>query len=368
MRKTLISIVALTALWPVQRPEAKELSAGGLEWLSTTYDFGVMKESDGKKTGEVKFINRGKEATIINAVRPSCGCTGASYNDGLIEPGDTATVSFTYNPVGRPGKFDKTVKIYTGVNNDLMTIRIMGTVIGTPATLDRDFPATIGDLRLSTLEEKAGDITYGSARHLFVRIYNQSENTIYPKIVDMPAAISGGITPEALPPGEVGTIGLYVNTRDTGDMGAMDYGVRIEVCDSDGVKQAEGTLHVGAVIVPDTSAMSVEDIDKAPYADVIPQLIDFSKEEIKNPKKCKFKFRILNDGGSPLEVLRVYSRDGSVKITRQPSKVKAGKNALVEGTVDTTAFGEGAWRLGVEVVTNDPLHPVRTVTIVGIKR
>ena len=37
----------------------------------------------------------------------------------------------------------------------------------------------------------------------------------------------------------------------------------------------------------------------------------------------------------------------------------------MEGVADTGSFPEGLFRIGVEVITDDPLHPARTVTIVG---
>ncbi len=334
----------------------------GIEWSATHYDFGTIREIDGPKTGAVTFVNKGKEATIINSVRPSCGCTGASYTDGLIEPGDTATVTFTYNPVGRPGRFEKTVKVYTGEANDLMTIRISGTVIGSDKTLERDFPAAVGSLRLSSLEEKAGDIKTGAARHMFVRLYNQSVDTLRPEVVNTHRALSVGVNPAAIPPGEVATLGLYVNSRDADCMGAVEYPVKIKVTEN-GNTSSE-TVNVTATIVPDTSGMSVEEIDNASFADVMPDLIDFSKES-GNKKLREFSFRVINDGKTPMQVLRVYSREKAVRIKRHPDRVKPGKNGLVKGVVDMGMLPGGPFRIVVEVVTDDPLHPLRTVTIVG---
>ncbi|MDE7495896.1 MAG: DUF1573 domain-containing protein, partial [Muribaculaceae bacterium] len=46
-----------------------------IEWLSTEYDFGTFPEAGGPRSGEVRFINRGKQPTMINNVRLTCGCT-----------------------------------------------------------------------------------------------------------------------------------------------------------------------------------------------------------------------------------------------------------------------------------------------------
>ena len=151
--------LAIAALLPLA-------ASAQLEWLATDYDFGTMKEIAGPKTGSVRFVNRGDKPVVINQVRPSCGCTGADYTEGQIAPGDTATVSFTYNPKGRPGRFEKTVKVYVGEDNERTAIKIRGTVIGAPETLQTSYPVEVGPLRLSQRILTAGDVRYGTARQI----------------------------------------------------------------------------------------------------------------------------------------------------------------------------------------------------------
>ena len=88
-------------------------SREGIEWLSTSYDFGTFKEAEGPQTGCVRMVNHGPDETVINRVKSTCGCTVAEYTDGIIAVGDTAEVRFTYDPAGRPGRFSKSIKVYT---------------------------------------------------------------------------------------------------------------------------------------------------------------------------------------------------------------------------------------------------------------
>lgn len=77
------------------------VARGEIVWLEKEYDFGLMKEEAGPKTGSVRLVNTGPEEAVITGARPSCGCTGVAYPDDPIAPGDTVKFSFTYNPLGR---------------------------------------------------------------------------------------------------------------------------------------------------------------------------------------------------------------------------------------------------------------------------
>ncbi len=65
------------------------VARGEIVWLEKEYDFGLMKEEAGPKTGSVRLVNTGPEEAVITGARPSCGCTGVAYPDDPIAPGDT---------------------------------------------------------------------------------------------------------------------------------------------------------------------------------------------------------------------------------------------------------------------------------------
>lgn len=334
-----------------------------VEWLSKEYNFGSFKEGNGKVTGSVRLVNHGPEATFINRVRPSCGCTGASYPTAMIEPGDTATISFTYNPEGRPGPFDKTVKVYMGPDNDLTVIRITGTVIGAASTLNTYFPIECGSLRLENTLIPVGEIKHGYSRHLFLNVYNQGEDTIVPTCKNISDALGVELTPRQLPPGEIGTLTFYLQTDKEPHYGPVDYPVVISPAEnsSDTV-----TVTVSSVIVLDTRTIPVEQLENAPQAFLLPEFVDLG--ESVGDENVEFEFSVLNEGKKPLEVNRVFCREKNLVITRVPSIIKEGQKGLIKGKLLSSGLPAGPFRLKVEVVTDDPLHPVRTGSVVGIKK
>lgn len=335
-----------------------------IEWLEKDYNYGAFRESEGPRLGRVRFVNKGAEAVCINDVRRSCGCTDVTYTEGMIAPGDTAVVSFTYNPKGRPGSFEKTVKVFIGKDNQLQVIKLSGTVIGSPTTLEYSYPKEAGPLRLESLAANTGELKKGSSRHIFINAYNQSMDTIVPSWICNDRALEVELTPRSIPPGEIATFGFYLKTSEEERMGPLEY--KIQLTADDGSTQKDiCEVTIGTIIVPDTQSMTAEEVDSGPRAYLLPEFIDFG--EFSGDKKVDFSFEILNDGKSTLDVMRVYSADNSVEIKEKPIKIKRQKKSRVKGVLDFSRIPKGAFRIPVKVITGDPLHPLRTANLVGVK-
>lgn len=330
---------------------------GEIKWLSKSYDFGVMEEADGPKSGEVKFVNLGPEATVIMRVRPSCGCTDAWFTEGEIAPGDTAVVGFTYNPMGRPGHFGKTVRVYVGPAEEQTLVKITGTVVGTTETLQRSYPYAIGKLRLTDEKAAIGPIAFGDARHAFISLYNQTTDTLRPTAESASKALTVGINPAAIPPGDIATLGFYLNTSHDDRMGDVEYPVELTLPSGE-----KGNVTVTAEIVANTRTLTPEQMKMAPVAEVRPSLVDFGN---RSGKTAEFSFDILNEGKSELNIHRVYSQNEAVSITRLPATVAPGKKSKVKGRLQLKALRQGPYRINVDILSDDPLHPVRTVSLVG---
>ncbi len=339
------------------------LSAGAdeIEWLATSYDFGSFKEAGGKKTGEVKFVNRGKEATIINRVKPTCGCTVAEYTEGEIAPGDTATVSFTYNPAGRPGRFQKHIKVYTGTDNLLTSIEITGTVIGAPQTLEKEYPVVLGDLRLSQSSLQLGHIVSGNSRNEFLHGYNQSADTLHIGWSDVPKSMSLGVSSRNIAPGDIFTLSVFCTTIDT-ELGTNEAEFKLYPSIAD--KSAYLPVKVSYVVDPDLSKINAQQLSESATATLYPTVIDM--DEINgNGSRLKREFGLVNDGKSELRIIRVHSPYEAIAIKSFPKKLKPGKTGVIKVEVDPKKVPSGLFNVPIEVVTNDPLHPTKEVRIVG---
>lgn len=122
------------------------------------YDFGLVPQGT---VVEHDFIltNTGTLPLVINSVRPACGCTAALPPSGPIAPGQTGTITVTFNTSGYDGSKEKSVHVYT---NDLtmqdFDIFLKGEVEGTidiePQSVNFGTVRSSGDFLLKNVQVK----------------------------------------------------------------------------------------------------------------------------------------------------------------------------------------------------------------------
>ncbi len=88
------------------------------------FDFGTIKEGD-KVEHIFSFTNTGKADLVIADAKGSCGCTVPQFKKEPIKPGETSTMTVTFDSSGKPGKQQKSVTITanTATGNELLTIK-----------------------------------------------------------------------------------------------------------------------------------------------------------------------------------------------------------------------------------------------------
>lgn len=353
----LISIISILLF-------ATSLSAkDGIEWLATTYDFGTFREEAGIQTGYVRLVNHGPGETIINRVKSSCGCTVAEYTEDVIMPGDTAMVSFSYNPAGRPGRFSKSIKVYTGADNSLTTIIIRGLVIGRPESLKSQYPIEAGKLRLSSKELILGNVIKGNSRHEFIYGYNQSNDTLHLDWSNTHKSISMGTSKKIIEPGEIVTISIYYNSRDDDELGLREH--KFDLITKDDKSSENCKITITANLKHDTSHLSKEDIANGSRIKLDSPTVDLGT--IASNQKIKGKLVVSNEGKSTLNISRIYSLHKAFSIRKMPTKIKAGKSETIEFELDPSKINKGAFNIKAEIISNDPLRPTETIKIVGVK-
>lgn len=94
----------------------------------TEHDFGAIKESNGKVSHTFLIKNTGSAPLVLTRVVAACGCTTPEYSTEPIAPGKEGRILVTFNPVGRPGQFVKTVAVYSNGKDGSYILRIKGVV------------------------------------------------------------------------------------------------------------------------------------------------------------------------------------------------------------------------------------------------
>lgn len=108
---------------------AKEDSKASITFKETVHNFGNVREDGGPVSCEFEFENAGNANLVIVSATAECGCTTPEFPKQPVAPGKKGKIKVTYNPLGRPGGFDKVVTVKTNGKPGKVRLKVRGTVI-----------------------------------------------------------------------------------------------------------------------------------------------------------------------------------------------------------------------------------------------
>lgn len=352
MKKILVSMVALMSTIASM--------AQVITFERTEHDFGKINEADGRVTTVFKFKNEGMAPLVLSNVRASCGCTTPKWTREPIEPGQAGEITVTYNPNGRPGRFQKTITVTSNaLENATAKLYIKGEVIPKPAKPVNQYTIQMGELSLKANSLNFGNIKKGEKSMLEIEYANHTDHELNVELLTRPADtyLISQVSLPSVKPQETGKLQFSINTEACALYGPVELYAYVVV---NGKKQVtdEFKITLTANIVEDFSTLTVAERQNAPIAEVS-STIGLGKLGI--GKKVKKAITFQNGGPSPLLVRRVYCSDSTIELTA-PKAVKSGKKAEIK-VVLTTAKEPGDYSRELLVITNDPLTPVKKVTL-----
>lgn len=124
--KKIITLI-LIALIPIC-VAAKKKEQAQITFEETTYNFGNVSEKGGRVSHVFSFTNTGDANLVILDATADCGCTEPLYPKKPIAPGKTGTIKVTYDPLYRPGTFNKVITVRTNGKPKKATLKISGVV------------------------------------------------------------------------------------------------------------------------------------------------------------------------------------------------------------------------------------------------
>ncbi len=81
-----------------------------LAFNDTLFNFGTIIAGQ-KVSHSFIFKNAGEGDLIISGAAASCGCTKPEFPKGVIHPGDTGTISVTFDSSNKSGLVDKKITV-----------------------------------------------------------------------------------------------------------------------------------------------------------------------------------------------------------------------------------------------------------------
>lgn len=356
-----IYLLAVTLLCAVT-PLSAEVS---VTWLNPVHSFGAFKEELGPVTCTFIGVNTGTDSLVVLDARANCGCTRPTFSRKPVAPGDTVKVSVSFHPNGRPGRFNKHVRVTTNAVQSPSVLYVKGTVIGAASTLNTRFPVAVGSVRLNHDVCPLGQTFRGHVLASSVEMYNAGTDSVRPYLKYKPEAFNVVFQPEVVAPGEQGIMSLTAYTSRVPEWGLVADSL-ILVPDGGVAEEHPVTIATTMILTEDFSGLTEEERANAPLARVNPGKLDFA-DISREGGKITLKFSVSNAGKSPLIIRRIYSACGALKITSVPKSIAPGKSKEVTVTLDPSLLPADADVLNerISLISNSPNNSNLTLRVVG---
>lgn len=189
---------------------------GQLSFSKDTHDFGVVTEGT-QATYDFEFTNNGSAPVIISNVSASCGCTTPFWTKEPVLPGKKGKVTASYNSMGRPGVFHKTVTVVSNAEQATRVLTIKGTVEPKAVVVDAKKLEQSPKLQLNKVTHHFGKVEKGQvASHLFT-VQNTGKSDLAIQTIQSACNCVAFKTSQAsIRPGEKATLELRYNPFGVG--------------------------------------------------------------------------------------------------------------------------------------------------------
>lgn len=342
--KKLLLILSLfsTGIYVMGQPQMK-LSG-------TEHDFGKFKEEAGRQKFDFLVMNTGNQPLVIQNIVTSCGCTMPEWTKSPIPPKGTGKITAIYDPVNRPGKFNKTLSVYTNSKPEVAVLVIKGEVVPREKTMEEIFTFPVGSVRFESNHLAFTNVKKTEKKIRVMQVINPSQEPAKIEFENTKPHLNLRANPETLKPGQKGIIeGTYDATKND-KWGHVSDLIKVKI---NGVVQPKVYYYVSANLVEDFSELSKEDLANAPVFKLEASTVDLGKIPGSTPKEVEFKFT--NEGKSDLVIRHIRSTCGCTAIQQgvKGESVKPGESSSIKATFNSGSY-KGKVTKAIYVYTNDP--------------
>ena len=329
-----------------------------LDFLEETHDFGEVNEQDGPINYEFEFTNTGASPLIISNVKASCGCTTPAWSKEPVLPGEKGFVQARYNPLNRPGAFNKSLTITHNGEGGSSVVYIKGKVIPRVKTIEEELRILTGTLRTKSKTVNMGRITTQNTTSRTIDVYNDGDAAF--SFIDKyqgPDFVKLTFEPMTLQPKQKGVLKIEYDPNYNDNLGFQNHNVRFF---TDEPEDAEKELNLMATISEYFAPLDEKQAKKAPKLDFDVRMSDLGKMQQDGTAVAEFELK--NTGKSPLNIRKVISNCNCLVTNLKNYDLKPGKSTIL--TAEFTAKGRrGSQLKSITVYSNDPANPTQLVSV-----
>ncbi len=324
-----------------------------ISFKESNFDFGTIKEANGKVTHRFEFSNTGAAPLILSNVKASCGCTTPKWTNTPVPAGEKGFIDVTFNPRGYRS-FTKSIRVNSNGEPPVLTLIIKGSVEPKVSSKPNYFKYDIGGLKLRNRHVAFGKINKGESQKKTIDVLNSTNKPMTVGFNSVPSNLTIKMDPAIIPPKKQARITLTYNSSNKNDWDYVFDNIFVQV---NGKNYGNNNLNISAVIKEDFTKLSPQQLKKAPQVTFEPESFNFGT--IKQGETVDYVFKVYNKGKSPLIIRKVRSSCGCTAVIPQDKIIKPGKSTDLKVTFNS-AHKRGSQNKSITIITNDP-HKDRKV-------
>ncbi len=319
-----------------------------IKFENSVHNFETIKEADGIQTYQFKFTNTGKKPLIINNVKASCGCTTPEWTKAPIAAHKNGFIKVSFDPINRPGPFNKSVTITSNASNSPTKLIIKGIVKERTKTLDDKYRSEMNGLRFKTNHIAITKIYNNQKKSDIISIYNPTNKKISVLFDRLPPHIQLDKTKFTISPKEELKVHLTYDASKKKDWGYVTDKILVFVNND---RTPKNRIIVSANIEENFSNLTAQQLSNAAKISITNKIFNFG--EIKEGENKSYKFKVKNIGKSDLIIKKIKSSCGCTIAKLNSKTIKAGESGVINVTFKSKGK-EGKQHKMITVISNDP--------------
>jgi hypothetical protein len=289
----------------------------------------------------------------------SCGCTTPNWPKEPILPGAKSTITVTYNPAGRPGRFEKTITVTSNAEPATQLLKILGEVIPKTPTIEDKYPQSIDGLRMKATQIAFNNIAPNAKATQTAEVYNSTDTPMKVTFNEIPKFVTIKITPEVIQPKGIALIEATYDAAIKNDWGFVFDRVGLVLND----KPSTNKLAISANIQEDFAKLTDEQKKNAPKIEI--DNVNFDFDTIKTGEKVTHEYIVKNTGKSDLIIRKLAPSCGCTVANMKSQVIKAGESTSI-ATEFNSAGKSGSQNKTITLISNDPTNPKMILWIKGV--
>lgn len=353
------SIFFLIFLVSYNLADAQELERKLLNWQQKSIYLGPVLAENGVTTVEFLATNPHADSLFITDVITDCGCTLVDYSRDTLVTDGLLSLKVSYESDYRGGDFSKLILVRTNLDIYGDTLVLEGINFPVIDDAERNFPYKKGGLGFRLPSINVGQLFTNEPKVKLYDVYNFGKDSVsFKDLMEQPwpAYVQFNLEPTKVAPSARALLAVTVNAENLGDLGFFSENVKILV------EESNTSIDLNLM---GTVFEFFEPIPKS-MEKIVPRLLisepDIDFKEISSSRTVQRSLVLSNLGQEPLLIRKVSTNCDCVNVILEEKEIFPGGKAEMNITFDPKGR-QGIDHKHITLFTNDPINPVRTITL-----